>query len=64
MPKKKLSDSTEDQESEFLAVMQKPLVLKIGRTTYIVNSKFSPNARLTLLEVIWRLIKNDPGLNT
>jgi hypothetical protein len=32
---------------------------KMGNTTYVVNSFHSPNAREGLLDILWRLIRND-----
>jgi hypothetical protein len=44
---------------EVLAVTEQPLECQIGNTTYILTAKCSATARETLLQKIWRLIRND-----
>ena len=45
--------------SDLLLLLEQPLERKIGNTTYILTSTCSPNARETLFDKLWRLIKND-----
>jgi hypothetical protein len=44
---------------EVVTVTEQPLERQIGNTTYILTTKHSATARETLLQKIWRLIRNN-----